>query len=58
MLHIRLSPLQRFPFSCEFFEFSVFSVLLYQEPLATVCCGGSEIEKKIKGNLCQLSVMM
>jgi hypothetical protein len=28
---------------------------LYQEPLTTVFVGGSEIEKKIEGNLCQLS---
>ena len=53
-----LSPPQRFPFSCEFLESSVFSVPLYQEPLTIVFVGGSEIEKKIEGNLCQLSVVI
>ncbi len=54
----RASPPQRFPFSCELLEFSVFSVLLCQEPLTIVFVGGSEIEKKIEGNLCQLSVVI
>jgi hypothetical protein len=58
ILLLWLSPPQRFPFSCEFLEFSVFSVLLYQEPLTIVFVGGSEIEKKIEGNLCQLSVVI
>ncbi len=49
------SPLQRFPFSCEFLEFSV---LLYSEPLTNVFVGGSEIKEKIKGNLCQLCVVI